>query len=282
MRTFCMLAAAAIAATASANLFDANEVGLNPYFNMKDANTSVWFSAAAYCGEDLYPTHVFKGPTTGFKMYKTISATRFDVEGYMGYLPSENRIYVVYRGSSSIYNWIENFEAWKCDTDAYCSGCRVHSGFYNGEQNVIGDIITWTRELKSKYPTASIRVTGHSLGAALATLTAIDLNKAGLTSSLYNFGSPRVGNDKFSSYLTSYMPTAQRITHWKDMVPHVPYQWMGFVHITSETYEDEAHVLHACSGPEDESCSMQYEFYQTRIDPHLEYLGLSLDCKTVS
>ena len=40
---------------------------------------------------------------------------------------------------------------------------------------------------------------------------------------MYNFGSPRVGNKKFSEFVSSYWPTNNwRITHNKDIVPHNP------------------------------------------------------------
>ena len=51
----------------------------------------------------------------------------------------------------------------------------MHRGFYVAEQNVIGEVITEVARLKSlpelsKY---SVKTTGHSLGAALAQLTAM-------------------------------------------------------------------------------------------------------------
>jgi len=52
--------------------------------------------------------------------------------------------------------------------------------------------------LRNLYPTYSVHTTGHSLGAALALLTQMDLIKAGYSATMINFGQPRVGNDKFA------------------------------------------------------------------------------------
>ena len=66
-------------------------------------------------------------------------------------------------------------------------------------------------------------VTGHSLGAALATFCAVDIMrtiKPKTTVYLYTFGSPRVGNQKFADYVFTLFPDGKysRITHYDDIV----------------------------------------------------------------
>ena len=51
------------------------------------------------------------------------------------------------------------------------------------------------------HPTAAVKTTGHNLGAALATLTAMDLAHDYDGVSCYNYGSPRVGNAAFSAFV---------------------------------------------------------------------------------
>ena len=75
----------------------------------------------------------------------------------------------------------------------------VHNGFYKAYNDVSSNIKDYVTNLfqTHKFAQPSILVTGHSLGAALATLCAADLKRNGLTGKgmkLYNFGSPRVGN----------------------------------------------------------------------------------------
>ena len=96
--------------------------------------------------------------------------------GFVGYLPSDKSIYVVFRGSSSIRNWITNLDAYKTSYTSYpACKCEVHKGFYGAEQIVIGGIISEVKRLKSisSLSTYSVKTTGHSLGAALAQLTAM-------------------------------------------------------------------------------------------------------------
>jgi pimeloyl-ACP methyl ester carboxylesterase len=107
-------------------------------------------------------------------------------------MPSESAIYVVFRGSTSIADWVNNLDAVLTDYPR-CSKCKVHKGFYKAQQSVISYITSSVQALRQKYPSYTVIVTGHSLGAAVATLTAIDLQESGMGAvRLFNFGSPRV------------------------------------------------------------------------------------------
>jgi hypothetical protein len=68
------------------------------------------------------------------------------------------------------------------------------------------------------------------------------------------------------------------MTHYKDTVPHVPYESMGYLHIAGEVYEDEDHTLYGCTGPEDTTCGDQWAFIQTDISDHLLYLDHDMTC----
>lgn len=78
-------------------------------------------------------------------------------------------------------------------------------------------------------------LSSHSLGAAEAVLSAMDLYQrvATLTKdnlSLYTGGCPRVGDDKFAYYVDSTKIPNYRSVHNRDIVPHVPPQDLGFDH----------------------------------------------------
>jgi len=49
-------------------------------------------------------------------------------------------------------------------------------------------------------PGYSLKVTGHSLGAALAHLTGMNLIKAGYNVQMINFGQPRLGDDTYAAF----------------------------------------------------------------------------------
>ena len=59
--------------------------------------------------------------------------------------------------------------------------------------------------LLQKHPNSKLYVIGHSMGAAMATVCVLDLKfRYNLTQEntfLYTFGSPRIGNDVFATFL---------------------------------------------------------------------------------
>lgn len=65
-----------------------------------------------------------------------------DLEGFIGYLPSDDSIYVVFRGSSSLNNWIANMTTTKTAYTSYpeCN-CEVHLGWYTMEQNILPQVL---------------------------------------------------------------------------------------------------------------------------------------------
>lgn len=119
------------------------------------------------------------------------------------------------------------------------------------------------KRLTSAYPLYSVKTTGHSLGAALATLTQMDLIKNGYSAVNYNFGQPRVGDASFSSFATSKTLGSFRVTHNKDTVPHVPFTNLGFTHHCFEEFENSSGATKTCdSSCEDTTCADQYSSFQ--------------------
>jgi len=254
-------------------------------YDSSQAQKSVWLSAAAACGHENYLTHVFKGPTEGFVVTKVIYDAKDDTQGYVGYLPSDKSIYVVYRGSESIKNWVTNLDAFKTPYTTFpeCN-CQVHKGFYGAEQKVISGVITEVKNLQKAHAGYVVKVTGHSLGAALAQLTSMDLVKAGISTSVYNYGQPRTGDQTYAAFATARVPTF-RVVHNKDEVPHLPFTvQMEFYHVCTEIFENASGATKICDSTcEDPTCMDQYKFpTQTNGDDHLTYLGLSMSCAAVS
>ena len=80
-----------------------------------------------------------------------------------------------------------------------CGGCLTHYGFTQMWDTFREEMHDYIHSLVDQYPTASILVTGHSLGAALSTVAAYDtkIEFPNTQLFLYNMGSPRVGNTAF-------------------------------------------------------------------------------------
>jgi triacylglycerol lipase len=74
-------------------------------------------------------------------------------------------------------------------------------------------------------PDSDIYLAGHSLGAALATISALhigSLKKFNQPPSVYTFASPRVGNPEFAKVFDTYGISCYRIANSEDVVTHVP------------------------------------------------------------
>ncbi len=115
---------------------------------------------------------------------------------------------LVFRGSHQLQDWLSNLKTYPTP---WSSGGKVHKGFKDALEQV------WV-ELEQVLTSLTVPVfyTGHSLGGALATLTAS--LKPPLA--LYTFGSPRVGDSQFAK--TCEWIQAYRVVNNRDLVTTVP------------------------------------------------------------
>ncbi|WOL05772.1 hypothetical protein Cni_G14503 [Canna indica] len=126
---------------------------------------------------------------------------------------------------------------------------QVHSGFLNAYDSVKNRIMALIKlsigfeseDYLESVPTWKVYVTGHSLGGALATLLALELSlsqmaKHGKISvTMYNFGSPRVGNRRFAELYNEKVKDSWRIVNHRDIIPTVP-RLMGYCHVAQPVY----------------------------------------------
>lgn len=250
-------------------------------FIMENANISVWLSAASYCGKDNYSSMILNGPAIGFVMKYIIDDPKTDLQGYVGLLPSSQKIFVVFRGSSSTRNWIEDFKVAKTNYTSYpyCN-CYVHAGFYESTMNIVDDTMKAVITLRRQYKYDVIS-TGHSYGAAVCLLFSIELILNDIPNSVYNFGQPRVGNIDFAFYVNSMQKNLWRFTHNRDIVPHLPpVKGFDYYHSCQEVFENEKGYLTMCIQCEDENCADQYDLADTNTEDHSVYLGHTMNCES--
>jgi triacylglycerol lipase len=109
-------------------------------------------------------------------------------------------------------------------TAACRTGGKVHAGFLKAFSE-IAPLLDGL--LEKRTPGQRVWLTGHSLGGALATLSAAHLGPEAIQG-LYTFGCPRVGDAAFASVLPtrSYV----RFVHRDDWVPTVPPGLLGYAH----------------------------------------------------
>jgi C1A family cysteine protease/GH25 family lysozyme M1 (1,4-beta-N-acetylmuramidase) len=113
-------------------------------------------------------------------------------------------------------------------------------------------------------PGASVEVTAHSLGAALATLYAMENAKTAQIANpmVCTFASPLVGDATFAAAFNALSLTSWRIDNIKDLVTKVPPAVLGFVHVDQEEKVDSSGKVWPNPG-----CWHSLETYLSLIDP---------------
>ncbi|MEI6428489.1 MAG: lipase family protein [Pseudanabaena sp. ELA607] len=167
---------------------------------------------------------------------------RVETQGFI--MGNDEMIVLAFRGTepSKIQDWLTDLQFMQCKGP---SGVNVHSGFYEGLLVVweaVKDKITELRQQEQ-----SILLTGHSLGAALATLATAQLKEDMdiIANGLYTFGSPRVGGKDFREYFNnSFADRAFRLVNNNDAVTRFPPRINGYAHTGQFLYFDTDGDLH--------------------------------------
>lgn len=267
-------------------------VAASPYSD-QEAQICVYLSAATSCDPATYTTRTYVGPTTGFIATLNFTDKQHDAAGLVGYLPSSQSIYVVYRGTTTAKNWLDDLDIYKKNYDTFpeCK-CEVHKGWYDSMLATLDLVLEEVSSLRNQFPEYDIKITGHSMGGAEAHLSSMEFLKRGIpVAAMYNFGQPRVGDSTYAAFAAPMvLPFTYRVVHHQDVVPHTPMQAMGFQHVCTEVYESNSvyngTVVQCGSwencGCEDKSCSNQWGTSQMSSDDHVHYLGLEMHCEAVS
>lgn len=275
-----VLAFAIISPLASSLQFLPSELKSTQY-DENISKTCWYLSIAAYCSQSNIEQWKVSTVSTLFPNAQDISVfmnSTGDNLGYSAYIPSNNMIILSIRGSANIENWIENLDAFKT-TYSNCDGCEVHAGFFDAYHDLHLDILSSMSNLHQKHPDAKVLITGHSLGAAIATFAFVDLYlQFGNIDYFYTFGSPRVGNENFANYINHGFGDVfkARVTHHRDPVPHLPLDSMGFLHVDREVFysEDSSQFTLCAMGGEDPNCANQFDI-DVDVSDHLDYLAIS-------
>jgi Predicted lipase len=199
-------------------------------------------------------------PFGGDSCHLVISDTNTDVQCYI--VREDDTLYVIFRGSNSPRDWVTNLQFGKkvVPYGNYDSKIRVHNGFVTSYKDsgirdrlhsLISDDIT------------KIKITGHSYGAALSTLCAVDLqyNFPCLDIQVIVFGSPRVGNSAFKKSYNQRIIKSIRVENGNDIVTKIPFAFMGFRHVGSRFHVGK----HRIFGRLSLNAHYQYAYYQSLL-----------------
>jgi len=254
-------------------------------FSLSDAKQFVYLAGAAYCDASSLKSwtcgRACSGPLPAVPGSITVVQNRtMDLQAFVGKL-EDGRAIVSFRGTrpTKIQDWVTDLKsAFKTDwTGPGCPSCRVAKGFYEAYLALAPDIKVALHGLNA----GTVVVTGHSLGASMAGIAMMDLYASGfnLAPAHYTFGQPRDGDEVYASTFNSVLGTSRlfRVVHYKDIVPHLPFEWMGFHHSPREVWFNEAQTSYqVCDGTgEDPNCSDSLTI-ATSISDHLNYLDLPI------
>lgn len=310
-------------------------------FDLSIATSGLLVSKATYCEPETvwnWTCEVCLEHLPGFRLYNVYENKTSNTLGLSGVLPEESLIVVAFRGTRNVENWIHNLKFFmrpyivlgnrshkgsenpkdndEEEVDAKgkneCEDCAVHTGFYETFESIQPQVRVDVAYLREAYPHYMVLITGHSLGAAIALLSALDFltfptssisysppviptgkktphkkmdreigkeekdndvedRAAGSTTTphsslsfrellitpihpnrllLYTFGSPRVGNVNFSQWANQKLSSSFRLTHHRDVIPHVPPASLGYRHVPHEIFfSNESNLLefHHCA-----------------------------------
>ncbi|MFL6335156.1 MAG: lipase family protein [Pyrinomonadaceae bacterium] len=173
----------------------------------------------------------------------------FDRVGTQCFVAANERLAVVaFRGTESGARSLKELRQIVLDVQddehflltSFAPGGRIHRGFAGAVAAVWEDAAGF-RGLKSHLAglagSRALWFTGHSLGAAAATVAATLCEQSGMrVSGLYTYGSPRVGDADFAAHFRGLFPgTAgrdyQRFANERDIVTLVPPEPFGYRHV---------------------------------------------------
>lgn len=232
----------------------------------------------------IYSLPWMLGSNLKFGEYFTNDDT--ETAGFIATNEKLREIYVVFRGSVAFKNWLYNLyvplEAvpWKFHAQGL-KNPALHEGFLISYQSIERELLRSLVKIQNRNPSFSIKVIGHSLGGALATICALrlrDVFSFAAHVSLLTFEAPRVGNHDFTRLIEVSFPDPLdriRMTNGRDMVPRLPPYLMGFYHHAQEifippgTKRDGTGLACDASSGEDPRCSNSYLAYS--IEDHLVY-----------
>jgi len=174
------------------------------------AHTCAELCDKAYVGPEKFKDYLFR------RVIMHTELRYFDVDGAQAYgIAMPDFIMVVFRGTepSELSDIVADIKAWQRDSDTVG---EVHAGFQGELDKLYPQITAWI----SGFPKTKIVSTGHSLGAAMASLFAARMHRTNDNVALYTYGSPRAGDRTWAKQFIDI--EAYRFVNTNDVVCTVP------------------------------------------------------------
>jgi len=261
-----------------------------------------FYAWGSYCDGEIIDTWT-KGLPEGpgsvreFELSKRITTSDKALQGYVGYDHAKSRIVISFRGSANFENWLSNIDIvpgpYPNGNARGISNAKVHPGFYKAFQDLedegLYDAIV---NISDKYPGSDVLCTGHSLGGALTSITALELKLSPKYSGLdigsvdvITFGCPRVFSPSVAALFNDVIRTSWRIVNRYDLVATVPTKFMDYRHFGTEVWYNyqrwwwdmDPLSFKLCNGSGEDSACFGTDFWPDRVpqvQQHSEYFDL--------
>jgi triacylglycerol lipase len=149
---------------------------------------------------------------------------------------------LAFRGTEkNLIDWTNDAKLKLVDATPHGLSGKIHEGFSLDLESIWPDLLAALNLLKGQR--VLLHVTGHSLGAALATLAALRIarQRTLAVQSVHTFGSTRVGDETFvREFDTTFKGRSFRIVNNEDLVTRIPPREAGYKHVNEIIYIDEA------------------------------------------
>ncbi|CAL8467464.1 g7002 [Coccomyxa elongata] len=207
----------------------------------------------------VWSCNVYKnGPDTIAPGSVTINEPTSSTDMAVAWLDQNSTAVFAWRGTVDRQDWIANFHLMLQNDnqspvlDQLFPGAKTHEGFTSQFRAVTDQASNSSYNIKSVLeqqsngrPSTKVICTGHSLGAALASLCGVWSSLRWLDADVrvVTFGSPAVGNQEFANAFKLAVGRSYRLVDRMDVVPALP-PFDGYVHLDySQWIQDNGTII---------------------------------------
>lgn len=209
-------------------------------FDLNNAYACALACQQTYLAPELIPGKVIDD-------WKLPHYRRLDFDNAQGFVAANDDVTLLaFRGTEQEFNdWYYNLDT-EFVPGPLDRSERVHRGFFAGLRPALPKIEQIIDTISA--PNAPLIITGHSLGGALATLSAASFyRRQRPVHSVYTFGSPRVGDKRFrNEYESDRFDFGRtfRVVNRHDVVTRVPPRLLRYRHVGRLRYLDQEGKMH--------------------------------------
>ena len=193
-------------------------------YQPKNAYSLALCAELAYQDEAPIQAKTASWGLSNFKFIDSGLSTQVFVAG------NDELVIVAYRGTEDVTDFIADIRALQVDGP----WGKVHKGFSKALDRVFDEVAATIESFRSGGQ--SLWICGHSLGAALATLTAAQLKTQDTAiNGIYTYGEPRSGDPDFARHYEAALKERHfRFANNNDAVTRIPWEQFQFQDIELE------------------------------------------------